>query len=70
MIPLTAKRLDVVRASRMHDQDRRRDDRLHLGPQMATAVLIRAGLTRYKEEFDRSRVGPETYSIHHWAKRW
>ena len=64
-----------------------------LGPQMATAVLIRAGLTGYsqspvevggaiilpkevfypyfyKEQFDRSTVGPATFSIHHWAKRW
>jgi hypothetical protein len=24
----------------------------------------------YKEQLDRSTVGPATYSIHHWAKRW
>lgn len=64
-----------------------------MGPQMATAVMIRAGLTGYsptavqvggatifpkdvfypyfyKEPFDRSTVGPDTFSIHHWAKRW
>jgi mannosyltransferase OCH1-like enzyme len=64
-----------------------------LGPQMATAVLIRAGLRAYsekgvtigdvtifpretfypyfyKESFHPGVIGPNTFSIHHWAKRW
>jgi mannosyltransferase OCH1-like enzyme len=64
-----------------------------LGPQMATAVMIRAGLTAYsdtpvtmagatifprrmfypyfyQETFDPAMIGPDTFSVHHWAKRW
>jgi mannosyltransferase OCH1-like enzyme len=64
-----------------------------LGPQMATAVMIRAGLTGYsdapvtiagatifpkeafypyfyKEELRPGMITPDTFSVHHWAKRW
>jgi mannosyltransferase OCH1-like enzyme len=64
-----------------------------LGPQMATAVLMRAGLTGYsvvpvkiggatilpkhtfypyfyKEELRPEMISDDTFSIHHWAKRW